>query len=138
MQSKGKTNCLITFALGSKVGFFFKSKSWCDSSPWLAFLAEFSGILQLKNTEVHLSGSQKLHISSFRRWVWPIVAWENEEQPGVLKILTQNIIIIHCIQKQLVQIELCAGGWFLKVRSTTSTCLVKSCFLTKAFKTTSS
>jgi len=45
------------------VGFLSELKDGCGGSPQissLAFLIKFSGILQPKNTEVGLSGSQKM------------------------------------------------------------------------------
>ena len=56
----------------SKVGFVSTPKSGCGDSPQassLTFILGFSGILQLKNSEVGLSGSQEMRTSSFEKWV---------------------------------------------------------------------
>ena len=53
--------------------FFSESKFRCGDSlqtSSLVFLVNFSGILQLKNTKVGLSGSKEMCISLFKKWTW--------------------------------------------------------------------
>ena len=64
------TNAQVSSTL--KVGFFPESKTWCSDCPQTlrpAFLANLSGILQLKNAVLGLIGAQEMRISSFEKWV---------------------------------------------------------------------
>ena len=40
-----------------------------------AFLVNFSGTIQLKNSIVGLMGLQGMRISSFVKWAWPVLTW---------------------------------------------------------------
>jgi len=66
------------------VGFFSNSEMGRSDHPQAlrqAFLVDFSGILQLKNTVLSLIGTQEMRNSSFEKWVWPgTYASKNEEQ----------------------------------------------------------
>ena len=65
-QSLYYTHAQVSSA--SKMGFFPQSKTWCSNLPQtsrLAFLVDFSGILQPKNSMLGLIGSQEMLISSF-------------------------------------------------------------------------
>ena len=59
---------LRTGKLLLKGGFLFGLKIVQSDSPNQAFLAEFTTGLQLKNTQVGLSGSQEMNIS-FEKWM---------------------------------------------------------------------
>ena len=78
---KGPKNPTISFCtskLQFKGGFLFQAKKqvWqLTTDIESAFHSSFSGVLQLKNTEVSLSGSQEMHISSFEEWAWPALKW---------------------------------------------------------------
>ena len=53
----------------------------------LAFLADFSGIMQLKNIAEGLVGTQKMHISLFQKWEWPILTQKKlKSSPDTLLI----------------------------------------------------
>ena len=59
-----------------KVGFFSKLKTGHSDHPqtlWPAFLVNFSGILQLKNTVLGLIGAHEMRISSFEKWACPVL-----------------------------------------------------------------
>ena len=96
-EIKAPKNSTALVSFGSKVGFFSKPKIGCGNSPQtlsLAFAVGFSGVLQLKNTKVGLSGSQEMRMSAFEKClVWHrqtlasqgmihTYVSENEEQPG--------------------------------------------------------
>ena len=77
MQDKGPINPTISYCISKlrfEGGFLFQAKKrvWRLTtdikSGFLAFIAGFSDILQLKNSEVGLSGSQEMRISSFEKW----------------------------------------------------------------------
>jgi len=56
----------------SKVGFFSGLKTGHSDHPQtsrLAFLVDYSGTLQLKNTALGFKGTQEMRISSFEKWV---------------------------------------------------------------------
>ena len=60
----------VNFCL--KVGFFSGLKTGHSDHPQTsrpAFLVDFSGILQLKNTVLGLIGTQEMCISLFERWM---------------------------------------------------------------------
>ena len=57
----------------SKACFFLNWKPGVSTIPKPAFLVDFSGILQLKNSVLGLMGLQGMHISSFGKWVWPVL-----------------------------------------------------------------
>ena len=62
----------IQVSFSSKVGFFSGLKTGCsDHLQTLrpAFLVNFSGVLQLKNTVLGLTGTQEMRISLFEKWV---------------------------------------------------------------------
>ena len=59
-------------------GFFSKSKTKCGDLPQtssVAFLVDFSGIVQLKNTKAGLLGLQEMRISLIGKWVWSVLMW---------------------------------------------------------------
>ena len=63
----------LSFSL--KVGFFSGLKTGRSNHPQTlrpAFLVDFPGILQLKNSVLGLIGTQEMRISSFEKWAWPI------------------------------------------------------------------
>ena len=64
----------VSFSL--KVGFFSGLKTWHSEHPQAsrpAFLVDFSGVLQLKNTVPDLVGTQEMYILSFGKLVQPIL-----------------------------------------------------------------
>ena len=92
-QNRGPKFPLIS---SCTVGFFSRLKTKCgdlSQSSSLAFIVDFSGILQLKNSEFSLWGSQEL---------WKIIIWkvgmtctyanENEEQLCWKKFLQINTV----------------------------------------------
>ena len=76
---KAKQSLYYTYAQvisASKVGFFPHLKnrhSNCPQNSRLAFLVDFSGILQLKNTVLGLIGIQEMLISLFEKWARPLL-----------------------------------------------------------------
>ena len=68
------------------MGFFSKSKTGLSDllqTLSLAFLVDFSDIMQLKKTKVGLSDSQEMCISLLGKWQYNVLcANKNEEQPG--------------------------------------------------------
>ena len=62
----------IQVSFCSKVGFFSRLKTRRSDHPQtlrLAFLVDFSGTLQLKNTVLGFIGTQEMRISLFEKWV---------------------------------------------------------------------
>ena len=56
------------FLSGLKMG-----RSSHSQTSKLAFLVDFSVVLQLKNTILGLIGTQEMRIFSFKKWVWPVL-----------------------------------------------------------------
>ena len=73
--------CLRSGKLGSKAGFFLKS-GCADSTQTLslAFLVDFSGVLQLKYTRVSLSATARLLGNAYLIGVTRTYTNKNEEQ----------------------------------------------------------
>ena len=77
VKSKQSLYCTYTQVSSAlKVGFFPQSCTQSSNRPHTsrpASLVNFSGILQLKNSVLGLIGIQGMGISSFGKWVWPVL-----------------------------------------------------------------
>jgi len=94
IQTKAKQSLHYTYAQVSSASkvFFFPG---CSDHLGLAFLVDFSGTLQPKNSVLGLMDIQGMRILSFGKWAWPILTQTKmkSSQEALLEEISKNNMI---------------------------------------------